>query len=333
MTSTPTTQRARPLVDRIADAVLYEGYMLYPYRASSVKNRQRWTFGGLFPRDCDLARIGAEPCSLQAECLVEGALRTTVDVRVRFLHLIQRSSGGQVWQEAQDSEVVAPDTSIATLAAATVRHEFSSPESLTREQVRDSSGGVAGEVVREQASVSGVVDICAQLIRENLFRLTVRVSNTTQPGNTRAGREEFLSLALVSTHAILSVTNGSFVSLMDPPKQYRDAVDACRNVGVWPVLVGETHKKGTMLASPIILYDYPQVAPESPGDLFDATEIDEILTLRILTMTDDEKREMRASDPRADALLTRTEALARDELMRLHGTVRGLRPVGEGETS
>lgn len=35
----------------VADAVLYEGYLLYPYRRSSAKNRVRWQFGVLFPRD------------------------------------------------------------------------------------------------------------------------------------------------------------------------------------------------------------------------------------------------------------------------------------------
>src|SRR6478672_10475486 len=95
----------RPLVDRVADAVLYEGYLLYPYRPSSVKNRQRWTFGGLFPRDCDPARSGAEPSALQCECVAEGGPDAAVRVRVRFLHLIQRTLGGQVWQEAEDREV------------------------------------------------------------------------------------------------------------------------------------------------------------------------------------------------------------------------------------
>jgi hydrogenase maturation protease len=77
-----------------------------------------------------------------------------------------------------------------------------------------------------------------------------------------------------------------------------------------------------MLVSPIILYDYPAVAPESPGDLFDGAEIDEILSLRILTMTDAEKREARETDPRARALLDRTEALSAADLMRMHGAVR-----------
>jgi hydrogenase maturation protease len=84
-----------------------------------------------------------------------------------------------------------------------------------------------------------------------------------------------------------------------------------------------------MLASPIILYDYPQIAPESPGDLFDGTEIDEILALRIMTMTDSEKLEMRNSDDRARKILERTEALPMEHLMKLHGTLRELRPWKE----
>jgi hypothetical protein len=79
-----------------------------------------------------------------------------------------------------------------------------------------------------------------------------------------------------------------------------------------------------MLSSPIILEDFPQIAPESPGDLFDGGEIDQLLTLSILSMTDEEKAEMRASDPRAREILERTEALSQEELMALHGTVRQL---------
>src|SRR5208282_417095 len=120
-----------------------------------------------------------------------------------------------------------------------------------------------------------------------------------------------LRQALVSTHTILGVRQGEFVSLLDPPEDCREAVAACGNVGTWPVLVGEEGQRDTLLSSPIILYDYPQLAPESPGDFFDGTEIDEMLTLRIMTMTDEEKVAMAAVDERAAALLARTEALAR----------------------
>jgi hypothetical protein len=79
-----------------------------------------------------------------------------------------------------------------------------------------------------------------------------------------------------------------------------------------------------MLSAPIILYDYPQIAPESSGDLFDGTEIDEILALRILTLTDAEKLEVRGGDERARRILERTEMLPPEHFQKLHGAMRGL---------
>ena len=295
---------SQTLVEQIADAVLYEGYMLYPYRPSSVKNRQRWTFGGLFPQACALARNGLEPCFLQTECLVERG--TAVQLRVRFLHLITRTIAGRVWQEAED-HTVEPEASQLGING---RHEFTFP------------GRVEETSSRIQLEVRGAVEWWWTEVGKQLSRLCVRVSNQTAPEHEDGSREELLPIALVSTHVILKVEDGAFVSLLEPLPQQSQAVAECKNVGVWPVLVGSDRDRDTMLASPIILYDYPEIAPESPGDLFDGTEIDEILTLRILTMTDDEKREMRATDPRADALLSRTEALSQEELLRMHGVLR-----------
>jgi hypothetical protein len=84
-----------------------------------------------------------------------------------------------------------------------------------------------------------------------------------------------------------------------------------------------------MLCSPILLYDYPQVAPESAGDFYDGTEMDEMLTLRVMTLTDDEKSQMRGADEHVRNLLERTERTVREQLMRTHGTVRELRQAGE----
>ena len=86
-----------------------------------------------------------------------------------------------------------------------------------------------------------------------------------------------------------------------------------------------------MLAAPIILPDYPLLAPECGGDYFDGTEIDEMLTLRIMTLTDAEKGDMAAVDERARGLLARVEGMEREQLLGLHGAVRGLRPVAEGD--
>ena len=169
----------------------------------------------------------------------------------------------------------------------------------------------------------------ATRVADDLFKLHVQVKNLTPlerpPGQT--SRDTALMQSLVSAHTLLGVVNGQFVSLLEPPENLQDLSTSCENVGAWPVLVGAEGERDTMLASPIILYDYPQIAPESPGDLFDGTEIDEILALRIMTMTDDEKREMRNTDDRARKILERTEALPVEHLAKLHGTLRELRSL------
>ena len=101
------------------------------------------------------------------------------------------------------------------------------------------------------------------------------------------------------------------------------------NVGNFPVLVGSNGERDMLLCSPILLYDYPQIAPESDGDFYDATEMDEMLTLRVMTLTDQEKDEMRLAEDRVRNLLQRTEQSAREQLMRTHGTIRGLRQIEE----
>jgi hydrogenase maturation protease len=183
-------------------------------------------------------------------------------------------------------------------------------------------GTNVGVVVRQQQHVEGALEIDGQSIGESLFKLTVRARNTTQFEG--GGRDDALCRALVSAHTILEVRSGSFVSLLDPPAQSKEAAAACANIGLFPVLVGAAGATDTLLASPIILYDYPQVAPESPTNLFDGCEIDEILTLRIMTLTDEEKQDAAAVDERTKNLLATTEALAREQLSQLHGAFRAV---------
>jgi hydrogenase maturation protease len=346
----------RAVVDRIANAVLYEGYILYPYRPS-VKNRQRWTFGGLYPEAYCSAQGGRESSTSQTECLVSGGPATTFEAVVRFLHLTDRRVGEylpplpewpgalalptrpvevlrdgdrllQSWQEAEEREVTLPEVTLGDLSARPQSQPFAFPGGSRSEPVRGAGGEVVGVLVREQRLVEGVIEWTAAEAEPGLFRVTLRVVNRTPlAADRRLSRDEALLHALVSTHALLGVGGGEFVSLLDPQACWREAAAACRNFGTWPVLVGEEGRRDTLLSSPIILYDYPQVAPESPGDFFDGTEIDEMLTLRIMTLTDEEKRAMAGVDERAGALLARTEALARERLLGLHGTIRGLRPV------
>jgi hydrogenase maturation protease len=344
-------------VDPIANAVLYEGYILYPYRPST-KNRQRWTFGGLCPQTYCASHCGDSPTS-QTECLVRGIPATAFEGVVRFLHLSARAVGEVVpplpdwpvdveppfraveslrvgetvfhtWQEAEEREVEFGAATLGDLSARPRVRPFSFPGGRRVEPLRGTAGEVLGVLVREREAVEGVVESSAVEASEGLFRVTLRVTNRTPWEGSGAGcRDDALLRSLVSTHAVLGVRGGEFVSLMDPPERWRDAAAACRNMGTWPVMVGEEGQADMMLSSPIILYDYPQVAPESQGEFFDGTEIDEMLTLRVMTMTDEEKGAMAAVDERTRALLARVEGVAREEMLALHGTVRGLRAVSE----
>ncbi len=198
-----------------------------------------------------------------------------------------------------------------------------------RREVESLADGSGGQIVRTQGLLRGWVRITAELVGNELFKLTVVVENLAAIASSEESRDQALMRSLVSAHTVLGVTDGRFVSLTDPPDDLLELAQSCRNIGVWPVLVGAEGDRDTMLSSPIIMYDYPQIAPESPGDLFDGTEIDEILALRIMTMTDAEKHEMRHSDDRARKMLERTEALPMEHLMKLHGTLRELRPAEE----
>jgi hypothetical protein len=329
----------RRQVEQIAKAVLYEGYMLYPYRPSSVKNRQRWNFGVVYPNAYSEMQDSGEPSTMQAEFLVEGSDDPALEVKLRFLHLRTRTSEGTSegssasslpdgWQEAVERDVSLPPCTLVSLREKPLHHEFSFPEETCSDEERNEDGSVA-TVVRRRAAIQGTVAVSVIQISPGLLKASVLVRNATPLENPAAHRDDALTQSLVSTHLILGVTGGDFVSLLEPPDAFQDAASQCRNVGVWPVLVGEAGQRDTMLASPIILYDYPQIAPESAGDLFDGTEIDEILSLRIMTLTDDEKREIRNSDQRARQILERTDSMPAEQFMKLHGAVRSLRPLKE----
>jgi hypothetical protein len=197
------------------------------------------------------------------------------------------------------------------------------------EDVEPLRGGQAGRVVRQRWPVSATVRLSVAQAKAPLGLLRLRLVTENTAGSVSAGaaRAEVLRTSLVATHSLLGVRGGSFLSLLDPPAWARVAAKDCHNVHTFPVLAGDPDDRDVMLSSPILMYDHPQVSPESPGDLFDATEIDEILSLRTLTLTDEEKREARATDPRAAAIIDRVEEIPREVLERLHGVVRSLRPV------
>ncbi|HEY3186093.1 MAG TPA: hypothetical protein VGJ70_01370, partial [Solirubrobacteraceae bacterium] len=226
------------------------------------------------------------------------------------------------WEEAVEREIVAPPVRLGELVGGH-RVAIAIAGGEEREELRDGAGDLAGALVRRWPGLQGAVDVVAERVAPGVFRVTVEIGNATPWDG--GPREAVLSRTFCSTHTVLRVDDGAFVSLTDPPERLREAAEACRNVGTWPVLVGEPGERSTLLSSPIILEDHPRIAPESPGDLFDGGEIDQLLILNILSLTDEEKAEMRDSDPRAREILERTESLSEDQLMRLHGAVRELR--------
>jgi hypothetical protein len=332
---------------KIAEAVLYEGYLLWPYRRSARKNQQRWTFGGVYPRAYSEARGEDDPWIMQTQCLVVGDGDTTVEVKVRFLHVTERKVGRKnaagtlefvdelrvggerhlSWDEATEREIAVGRFELSELLGSPRRVEIDIPEGSREEPLTGSAGDVVGALVRGWRALRGTVDVEAEPLREETFRITVRITNTTPWGGE--DRESTLKKTFVSTHTALEVESGEFISLIDPPEELREAAEGCENLKTWPVLVGEEGERTMMLSSPIILYDYPQIAPESPGDLFDGTEIDQMLILNVLNLTDEEKEEMRASDPRGREILERCESLSPEELMSLSGAIREFRKLRE----
>ena len=330
---------------KIAEAVLYEGYLLWPYRKSARKNQQRWTFGGVYPRAYSEARGEDDPWIMQTQCLVVGDGGAAIEVKVRFLHVTERKVGrksgetlefveelrvgGELylpWDEATEREIAVGRFKLSELGSPE-RIGIDIPAGSREEPLRGPAGEAVGALVRGWRTLRGTVKVEAEPLREGIFRVTVRITNTTPWGGE--DRESTLKQTFVSTHTALGVEGGEFVSLIDPPEELREAAEGCVNLKSWPVLVGEEGERNMMLSSPIILYDYPQIAPESPGDLFDGTEIDQMLILNVLNLTDEEKEEMRASDPRGREILERCESLSPEELMKLSGTFRDIRMLRE----
>ena len=332
--------------EKVADAVLYEGYLLYPYRASAVKNQMRWQFGVVMPRDYSESG-GSEPWMMQTECLVEPGDAPVLDIRLRFLQVQARIveqavnaaqviycpveffevDGRQLvsWDEGVKRELDHPGINITELLAAERELRLEMPAGREVELIRDAGGDVKARIIRERLPITGIIRVAGEPMG-NLIKIRIRIENLSPwPRDENATRAQALRHALVGTHTLLAVQDGAFVSLLDPPEWARQAVASCVNLHTWPVLVGEEEERDVMLSSPIILYDYPQVAAESPGEMFDATEIDEILALRTMTLTDDEKAEARATDMQAAAIIDRVDTLPSEILDRLHGAVRYVR--------
>jgi hypothetical protein len=325
---TSTWDRARA----VADAVLYEGYLLYPYRGTSTKNQSRWQFGVLGPPGAADAGVG-EDDTLSAQFLVDGAIETGVAITlvVRFLQLQRRqvqreiqggfepvqelTSGAEswmTWDEAIECETSFGPFTFETFDAEALTLPVLAPAGTEVEPV----GG--GRLVRDRREVSGALTLSSEPDGA-LRRVSVRVENV---GATATGKDDSIARSMIGTHVIAEVVDGQFVSLLEPPPEAGDAASRCRQHRCFPVLAGPPGTQDTMLISPIILYDHPEIAEQSGTALFDCTEIDEILTLRVMTMTDEEKAQARATDPRAARIIDQCDDMTPEAMARLHGVLR-----------
>ncbi len=310
----------------VADAVLYEGYLLYPYRGTSSKNQSRWQFGVLGPPGAADAGLG-EDDTLAAQFLVDGARE--LNLVVRFLQLQHRraerevadgvyqpvdelaTAGGSwlTWDEAVECErsfgPVALDGRPWTL-------------SVTADAGTDIEVLDGGRLVRQRWEVRGVLTVASEADGD-LCRVSVRVGNV---GDGAVDKNDSIARSMIGTHLIAELEGGQFVSLLEPPPAAADAVSRCSQHRCFPVLAGPPGTRDLLLISPIILYDHPEVAEQSDTALYDCTEIDEILTLRVMTMTDEEKAQARATDPRAARIIDQCDAMSPEAMARLHGVLR-----------
>jgi hypothetical protein len=338
---------------KIADAVLYEGYVLYPYRASAKKNQIRWQFGVVFPGD--YAKQSSENSFQQTECLLEPRDNCRIHARVRFLQVQARtveraidSDGANFkaveslevdgetfvsWDEAVDREAEA-DVSLADILEGDYVLPITVSATREVELLTDAEGIVRGRVLRETWPVEGRLLLDARRLEGpyDVVVLRAKVENTTRWMDEGGGRDAALRHALVAAHTLIAATHAVFISLLEPPEWARPAIESLENLHTFPVLVGDRVQRDLVLSSPIILYDYPEIAPESPGELFDGTEIDEILSLRTMALTDDEKRQARATDKRAAAIIDRVDSMPQEVLDRLHGAIRYVREATESNT-
>jgi hypothetical protein len=319
----------------IADAVLYEGYLLWPYRRSALKNQQRFTFGGVYPPA--FAQEGGDRSKIRMECLLEAGADARVEVTLRWLHLVRRqplrlelrdwravdevrcgTERHVAWEEATERDLS------LELAVEELRRGFRVPVSVRPGQEVERLDPDA-VLRRSWDALDGALELSVTQPAPGIARLCIEFANVSRWD--RGARPEALRHSFLSAHIVARTRRGRFVSLTDPPPDLREHAAACRNEGVWPVLVGQEGRRDTLLGSPIILSDYPSVAPESPGDTFDGGEIDALLIHSIRGLSDEEREEMRATDPRSRVILERSLALSAEQMERLRGAVREMRKV------
>jgi hypothetical protein len=277
----------------LADAVMLDADALYPYEPG-LKSGSRWTFGTLAPAAWTW-RGGSEPSWLEAQVLVENTPQTRLWGKVRFLQLRERrvealthfgpgggfrsvsslGVGGRQLVPWQDGDLREIDLTELEQPQRVV------PLACEAACVAETVGDGQSRLVHERWAIQGLVRTSFAPVRAERMaaRLTVRVENLTPCEASAEAREHALRTALLSTHLILGVEEGAFVSRANPPEWAREVTAACRNTGCHPTLTGEPGGHSLVLFSPFVLADHPHLAPE-PATSPDAGEIEDLLGLR-----------------------------------------------------
>lgn len=335
------TLSAESILENLIHTLLYEGYALYPYHRSAIKNQKPVPFGVVFPKHYNTYNEHAHS-NMQTQCIVYGSVDSLININVRFLHLKKielfqvdenafkpvfnlnvKDKCYQAGWQTIERKISAADLQIAQL----LRHKevisIRFDKIFESKNIYVESDTIAAKQINSISEIKGEVIIEAAPVENmpNAFRFTIRIINTTPVENAETiTRDEVLSQSFLSTHIILQTTNGEFISHQSPGEKWEAAIAGCENINTWPILIDESNT--TLLSSPIILYDYPQINPQSSGDLFDSTEIEEALLLHVNLLSDEEKKRIGQSDEKLQAMLNKVSAVTPEEFINFHSGLK-----------
>ncbi len=241
-------------IDRLIEAVLYEGFILYPYRPS-LKNTHRWTFGGVYPHSWSAASGNTDRSRVGCVCIAAGSGDALFSAQIRFLHLFERTpseagrnAGMAASCECIERRVEPPAMRLADLTARPLRYPF---------EFSPAADAIDGSVWQD--GVRGAAEISAEpLTVHDAWLVTIAIENETpfdvgpvephQPLDARRRNAAHMR-SLVSAHAILRLEGGRFESSIDAPGELRDLLDQHAGGGLWPVLAGEPEQGGWMFCA------------------------------------------------------------------------------------
>jgi hypothetical protein len=257
----------------IADSILFEGYALYPDRHFRLKSQQRWTFGTLFPQPY-AERGDGERWYMRCECLLRAAHDAEIGVTLRFLQMAtcrHHPYTGKNWEEAIACEWTMPPQRLSNITVAAFECNFGSQAVRSAEPATARDQGL---IVRQGQPAYGRAIVQAVNLKSDLYRFSLRFQNLNPITEANCLRRQLaLPFAFASTHAVLAIDRGAWLSWTDPPKDQRTTTAACSNEGCWPVLAGNPEEARTVLVTPVALSDYPQIVLESADDFLAGAEM------------------------------------------------------------